>query len=57
MGEHSGLRDTLSQRDSGGDVRPVTKKRVSYLLGQRALSAMALGESSRRLDHNDLRGI
>jgi hypothetical protein len=35
----------------------VTKKRVSYLLGQRALSAMALGESSRRLDHNDLRGI
>jgi hypothetical protein len=27
------------------------------LLGQRALSAMALGEASRRLDHNDLRGI
>jgi hypothetical protein len=26
-------------------------------LGQRALSAMALGEASRRLDHNDLRGI
>jgi hypothetical protein len=35
MGEHPGLRDAISERDSGGDVRPVTEERVSWLLGQR----------------------